>query len=200
MRKQRAGMMLIVLGVVLTASALLLFLYNRRENEQAGERAESILQELETQLPEVTPGLTEGEAIPEESADMKVVDIDGYGYIGYLEIPDLELRLPVMDQWDYKRLKIAPCRQFGAVATNDLVIAAHNYDRHFGRLKTLQGGEGVSFTDMEGLITSYVVEKVETLNPTAVDEVQNSGYDLVLYTCTLGGKTRVTVFCSRLVK
>lgn len=197
MRKRHAGMMLIVIGVVLTMSALLLFLYNRREDEQAGERADSILQQLEAELPEVTPEPLEGEAVPEESAEMKVVEIDGYGYIGYLEIPDLSLQLPVMAEWDYKRLKIAPCRQFGAVGTNDLVIAAHNYDRHFGRLKTLQGGESVTFTDMDGIVTSYVVEKVETLKPTAVDEVQNSDYDLVLYTCTLGGKTRVTVFCNR---
>ena len=84
------------------------------------------------------------------------------------------------------------------MGTNDLVIAAHNYDRHFGRLKTLQGGESVTFTDMDGIVTSYEVEKVETLKPTAVDEVQNSDYDLVLYTCTLGGKTRVTVFCNRI--
>lgn len=197
MRKRHAGMMLIVIGVLLTMSALLLFLYNRREDEQAGERADSIVQQLEAELPEVTPELLEGEAVPEESAEMKVVEIDGYGYIGYLEIPDLSLQLPVMAEWDYKRLKIAPCRQFGAVGTNDLVIAAHNYDRHFGRLKTLQGGESVTFTDMDGIVTSYVVEKVETLKPTAVDEVQNSDYDLVLYTCTLGGKTRVTVFCNR---
>ena len=197
MRKRHAGMMLIVIGAVLTMSALLLFLYNCREDEQAGERADSILQQMEAELPEVMPAPLQGEAVPEESAEMKVVEIDGYGYIGYLEIPDLALRLPVMAEWDYKRLKIAPCRQFGAVGTNDLVIAAHNYDRHFGRLKTLQGEESVTFTDMDGIVTSYVVEKVETLKPTAVDEVQNSDYDLVLYTCTLGGKTRVTVFCNR---
>ena len=158
----------------------------------------SILQQMEAELPEVTPEPLEGETVPEESAEMKVVEIDGYGYIGYLEVPDLSLQLPVMAEWDYKRLKIAPCRQFGAVGTNDLVIAAHNYDRHFGRLKTLQGGESVTFTDMDGIVTSYEVEKVETLKPTAVDEVHNSDYDLVLYTCTLGGKTRVTVLCNRI--
>ena len=146
----------------------------------------------------MTPEPLEGETVPEESAEMKVVEIDGYGYIGYLEVPDLSLQLPVMAECDYKRLKIAPCRQFCAVGTNDLVIAAHNYDRHFGRLKTLQGGESVTFTDMDGIVTSYEVEKVETLKPTAVDEVQNSDYDLVLYTCTLGGKTRVTVLCNRI--
>ena len=34
-------------------------------------------------------------------------------------------------------------------------------------------------------------------DPTDVDAVKNSGYDLVLYTCTYGGKTRIVVFCDR---
>ena len=46
-------------------------------------------------------------------------------------------------------------------------------------------------------MNTYAVSKNETLQPTEVDAVQNSGYDLVLYTCTLGGRTRVTVFCDR---
>lgn len=44
---------------------------------------------------------------------------------------------------------------------------------------------------------SNVVNKVEVLDPHSVEEVEHSGYALVLYTCTYGGKTRVTVFCDR---
>ena len=50
---------------------------------------------------------------------------------------------------------------------------------------------------MEGIVNTYSIRRIETLNPDAVDAVQNSGNDLVLYTCTKGGKTRVTVFCDR---
>ena len=89
------------------------------------------------------------------------------------------------------------CRQSGSSCTDDLVIVAHNYDNHFGRLKELSKGDTVIFTDMEGIVNTYCVEKIETLNPNEVDAVQNSGYDIVLYTCTKGGKTRVTVFCNR---
>ena len=53
------------------------------------------------------------------------------------------------------------------------------------------------FTDMDGIENFYAVTSVETLGPTEVDAVQNSGHDLVLYTCTPGGATRVTVFCDR---
>ena len=131
----------------------------------------------------------------EEELPVKVVD--GYGYIGYVEIPALERKLPVMSQWDYERLKIAPCRQSGSSYTDDLVIAAHNYKSQFGGLKNLDTGDTVIFTDMNGVVNTYRVEKRETIEPEDVDAVLNSEDDLVLYTCTLGGETRVVVFCKR---
>lgn len=115
----------------------------------------------------------------------------------HISIPKLELELPVMSEWDYVRLKIAPCRQFGSSRTDDLVIAAHNYESHFGYLYQLELGDQVIFTDMDGIENLYEVTGLDTLNPIEVDAVQNSGHDLVLYTCTYEGKTRVTVFCDR---
>ena len=106
---------------------------------------------------------------------MPVVMLDGYEYVGYVEIPVLGLKLPVMSEWDYSRLKLAPCRQFGSSRTDDLVIAAHNYESHFGHLKDLSAGDTVTFTDMEGIVNNYCVEKIETLNPNEVDAVQNNG-------------------------
>ena len=71
------------------------------------------------------------------------------------------------------------------------------YVTHFGKLRELSKGETVIFTDMEGIVSTYCVEKLETLSQDAVDTVLNGGYDLVLYTCTKGGRTRVIVFCDR---
>ncbi|NLX75694.1 MAG: sortase, partial [Synergistaceae bacterium] len=136
---------------------------------------------------------------PPETLDseMPVTVIDGYDYVGYLSVPKLELMLPVMAEWDYARLKIAPCRQFGSTRTDDLVIAAHNYKNHFGYLSKLEAGDTVIFTDMDGIENIYEVDYWDTLASIEVEAVQNSGYDLVLYTCTYGGKSRVAVFCNR---
>jgi len=133
----------------------------------------------------------------ELSPEMPVVQIGKYGYIGYLSIPSLNLELPVMSEWDYNRLKLAPCRQFGSSRTDDLVIAGHNYKKHFGPLFRLKTGAEVTFTDMEGVENHYTLQKLEILKPEAVDAVYDSGYALVLYTCTLGGENRVVAFCDR---
>ena len=124
-----------------------------------------------------------------------MVHIDGNDYIGYVAIPTLEIELPVMSDWSYEKLNVAPCRHAGATFSEDLVIAAHNYDKHFGGLKNLQIGDSVTFTDMDGDVFSYQVAVVETVAPTAVAQVLESEYALVIYTCTYGGKTRVAVFC-----
>ena len=121
----------------------------------------------------------------------------GYDFIGYLELPSLGLRLPVMSSWSYELLKISPCRQFGDAQTDDLVIAAHNYRTHFARLGEMKVGDSVRFTEMDGTVNRYTVSAVGTVSPEDVDAVQNSGYPLVLYTCTVSKEARVTVYCSR---
>jgi sortase A len=83
----------------------------------------------------------------------------------------------------------------GSVRGNDLVIMAHNYNSHFGRLSKLSEGDRVTFTDMDGILTTYEVIALDILNPYAVEEVTSGDFDLTLFTCTYGGKSRVTVFC-----
>ena len=210
---KKAGIVFVMMGAVLILSALLLFLYNGAENEDAGRQAQIALLEVQSAIVERNENLDKtkdaqketvsgGEVTPaEETAtrldELPVVTIQGYEYIGYLTIPALEIELPVMSDWDYAKLRIAPCRQFGSPLTDDLVIAAHNYKRHFGQLSSLQPGDEAVFTNMDGYEDYYELVKVETLQPTAVNEVQNSGYDLVLYTCTYGGATRVVAFFDR---
>lgn len=184
---KKSGVILISLGAVLILAALLLFLHNRSEDRRAGQEAESLLEDARSAMAADT------DPEPQEELAEEIT----YDYAGVITIPDLSLELPVIDQWSYARLKVAPCRQFGSSRTDDLVIAAHNYESHFGHLKDLSVGDTVTFTDMEGIVNTYSVTAIETVEPDRADEVLNSGCALVLYTCTKGGKTRVVVYCDR---
>jgi len=128
---------------------------------------------------------------------MTVVEIDGYGYIGCLYIPSLGLELPVMSELDTQRLYVAPCRYTGSTKTDDLVIAAHNYTRHFGKLSWLGLGDEVLFVDMDGVTIAYEVVDMQILGPYDVAQMTSGEYDLTLFTCTYGGASRVTVRCDR---
>lgn len=216
---KKAGVVLTIFGAVLIFSALLLWAFSRYQTEEAGRQSESLMAQLESwmqQMPTATENsensgvLFTGDAAeptaPEETEpethtlppDMPTVVINGYEYVGYLEFPTLKLKLPVLSQWDENLLKIAPCRHQGSTAADNLVIAAHNYTVHFGKLSLLSPGATVKFTDMDGVVHTYAVAKIATLDPREVNAVLNSEFDLVLYTCTLSGKSRITVFCNRI--
>ena len=185
---KKSGVILISLGAVLILAALLLFLYNRSEDRRAGQEAESLLEDVRSSM------AANADPEPQEEPAEEII----YDYAGVIVIPDLSLELPVIDQWSYARLKVAPCRQSGAAADGDLVIAAHNYKSHFGYLDRLQPGASVIFTDMEGTVYRYAVEEIRQLEPEDAEDVSSvfsSEYPLVLYTCTPGGKARVAVFC-----
>lgn len=203
MRKS-PGILCIVIGCVLLLAALGLYGYNRYEDAQAGAEAQVVVQDLEQKLEQTVSKAesTETSADSEEmlSPELPVVMLDGYDYIGVISIPAIDIKLPVMSNWSYPKLKISPCREFGSSRTDDLVIAAHNYESHFGKLGSVSVGDNVIFTDMDGVENHYIVQKTDILQPTDVDAVEHSGYDLVLYTCTYGGKTRITVFCDRITE
>ncbi len=180
-------------GLVLIFAALALLVYNNLESKKAQESSGELMESLRVVIAENETAVTPVDPFDEE---MKIKEIDGYGYIGYLSVPALNIDLPVMSEWDYGRLKISPCRYYGSTKTDNLVIAAHNYRYHFGYLGHLKEGDVVMFTDMDSEVHNYKVDSVELLMPTDVDKVKDSGSDLILYTCTYGGAKRITVRCS----
>ncbi len=211
------GALFIALGVVLIGAALLFALYNEYVDLSAGEASDKLLLELQAMIDarknetntvdsnniDDDTGDTIGEAPSDDTVSFfpdtaeAILNVGGYDCIGYLEIPTLSISLPILSNWDYARLDVAPCRQFGSAKNDDLVIAGHNYRRHFAYLSRLNIGDMVNFYDATRMVHCYTVSRVETLSADAVDAVQNSNYDLVLYTCTYTGKTRTAVFCDR---
>lgn len=197
--KHNRGTVWIYFGLLLLAAALFLSAGNLRTSHQAQETSRQVMDELT--LPTESVAETEAPAIPESLPDadreMPVQTIKGRDYIGVLSIPSLELELPVLSQWDYPGLKVAPCRYSGSLYRNDLILCAHNYSSHFGKLKNLQVGDTAIFTDMdENAVTFEMVER-ETLNPTDVEGMEKGDWDLTLFTCTVGGQSRVTVRFAR---
>ena len=204
--KTDPGRIWINTGLLLLAAALFLWAYNGQESRRAGDSAQQVITELTQSLTRQPP--TEAGADPEqtEAPAVKLPDylldaqrempektVNGRAYIGVLSIPSLNLELPVLSQWSYPNLKDAPCRYSGSLYQNDLIICAHNYASHFGRLKTLQPGDTLLFTDMDDQVVSFQMVEQETLDPYDQEAMTTGDWDLTLFTCTPGGQTRVTV-------
>lgn len=202
----KKGVLLIYLGLLLIVGALSLTVYNFYGDYRAKKDAKQAADQLKEFLPDEDQELVgeqEETEIPDyvlnPDMEMPVRTIDGQNYIGTLSIPSFNLELPIISEWNYQRLRIAPCRYEGSVYKDDMIIAGHNYRSHFGILKNLSAGDQVLFTDMSGNHFFYQVTAMEVLNPEAVEEMEAGDWDLTLFTCTYGGRTRVTLRCKRIV-
>lgn len=202
---KRKGSVLIFTGLLLIAAALFITAFNLREEAAARTASVRAADRLEALIPAHTPrpaavsGAVLPENVPETDMEMPVKTVDGVDYIGVIAVPSLSLELPVASEWSYERLKTSPCHYSGSVYSGDMVLCAHNYSSHFGQIKTLKPGDAVVFTDVDGNVYNYEVAELETLQPAAVDEMKSGEWDLTLFTCTIGGQTRVTVRCDRVL-
>lgn len=199
MTKSKTGRILMVLGFLLVVLAFALSSYNIWDEQRADSLTAGVAQVLKAEVPSLAVIDPRGELIPnyvlDEEREMPTIIIDGEEYIGYVDIPSLGLSLPVLSEWSYPGLKISPCRYVGSVYKDNMVIAAHNYKKHFGGIKNLNPKDIVTFTDIEGNIFTYEVLLIEELQPTQVKSMCEGDWDLTLFTCTLGGRSRVTVRC-----
>lgn len=217
----KKGSLLIAIGLLLLAAALLLTVYNLWDARRADIAAQAAVQELKTMIPAPTtptettvpteteeptaqtePGtqpapLSTPAALP-ESREMPTMELNGYRYIGFVDVASLALSLPVMEQWDYDRLQISPCRFSGNVYEDNMVLCSHNYAQHFQALKYAPIGTELTFTDAEGTVFRYAVSSFETLGPHDVELLVSGDWDLTLFTCNTSGQTRCVIRCDRI--
>ena len=217
MKRKIKGILFLLLGVALLLMAGGWYIYNLAEDNNAGKQATDILEQMEilqnntaintkpqTEKPESSNALedvSQTEDVSEGDAPMvyesPLIYINGEAFCGKVEIEKLGIKLPIYNEWDYTKLKTAPCRYMGNAYTNDMIIAAHNYKSHFGNLKDLEIGDEIKFTDPLGNEYVYAVCEIITLDGTAVSDMNSGDWDFTLFTCTKGGKQRVTVRCER---
>lgn len=209
--KRRKGTILILLGVLLILAAGGLTGYNLWTDRRGEESAGLALADIRARMPEprdareaeenaeaARTGVEEYDVPPwvlDPDRELPVTLANGRRYVGTLAIPSLGLELPVAAGWSYDDLKVSPCCYAGTPYQQNMVICGHNYRSHLGPLSRLPKGAEVCFTDGEGYAFRYAVASVEVLQPTAVEDMVDSEYPLSLFTCTLGGKTRLTVRC-----
>lgn len=199
------GTPFMILGLLFIAAAAFLLFHNRDIDSAAQDSAQSTAAELLMAIKEnsmdspakdaeepisATPTTAAPDVTP-----LKTVTVQNVDYIGLLDIPSLNLSLPIRAECSPADLEDAPCRYAGSTDTDDLVIAGHNYNAHFGQLHNVSIGEIIYLTIADGSIHSYTVKDIEILSPYDVEEMCAGDWPLTLFTCTYGGQNRVTIRC-----
>ncbi len=191
--KNKKGTVLMTVGALFLLSALALTAYNFYDEKRAEKNALNALGQIDTAAIEQSD--TEiPDYILNPQMDMPVVMIDGEEYIGILKIPKINLVLPVINECDAAKLKIAPCRYQGTVYLGNMIIAGHNYKTHMKHIDTLEVGDNIFFTDTDKNMFEYEIVGTEIIDGTDVEKMVNGdSWDLTLFTCTYDGRKRITV-------
>ncbi len=197
----RQAKLFLAAGAALLLAAISLAAWQLWQDRQIAGCTQALLQQTQQMKPEADAPAAAPPAVPEQAEPSPAaVDVQEQGAEsadGTLEIPALDLLLPVLGSCSEELLELSPCRYAGAAGTDDLVVAGHNYAAHFGALHRLQTGDAVCFTDQNGTQHRYCVTAIAVLPPDAVAEMTQSDAALTLFTCTAGGKKRLTVRCER---
>ena len=188
-KRQKRGRIFILLGLVCLLSGLFVHWLQQKEDITAGDRSAMLLEQLDDETAAIAPG-EKDIALPEKT-------YQGYTLIGDIEVVSAGIRLPVLNDWNEKMLKAAPCRYQGSITGGDMIIMAHNYQHHFRFLQTIEIGTEVTFTNTAGVEYRYRVAKVERLHRTEGEKLPSADYPLTLFTCTPGGIERVAVRCEK---
>ena len=199
---------MVIAGAACIVAAVVLFAYNHIDEFLAGRRSDKLIEHLRISEPDVLPPVAEEVYSLDETetaiftpgqATVTAVTYNGleFNVIGFLDIPKLNIMLPVIDRVSDELLKLSVCWYDGQKRPEPvrMILTAHNYRAHFGRINRLKMGDEVIFRADNGTVYSYRVTGIEEINGDDQEGLDRGDWDLTLLTCTRDRVRRILVRC-----
>lgn len=204
-----------IIFVIALVSVLAVGAYKRHKSDKDAENAISkfennIEQNTNTNTNTSGEGLIEQNIVKpdtsgnttSEEGTRQVTYYNNFVMIGYIEIPKISIRYPILE-----KETVASLEQSVAVRYPDnpklnepgnVVIAGHNYrnGQFFSNLKNVSTGDIIKITDTTGKTLSYTIyEKYETTAEDVAYITRNTGgnTEITLVTCTDDSNARIVV-------
>lgn len=125
-------------------------------------------------------------------------ELKGFEVIGKIEIPKLNVEKYILSETSTKSLKVSVAKVCGPEINEigNFCIAGHNYNKIFGKIKTLEKKDNIILTDVYGNSTIYEIYDIYRTSPkdvSCLNQDTSSEKELTLITCTAGAVKRVIV-------
>ena len=124
--------------------------------------------------------------------------LKGFEIIGKIKIPKLNIEKYILSNTSTKSLKVSVTKVCGPEINRigNFCIAGHNYNKIFGKIKTLKIHDQIILTDIYGDSTIYEIYDIYKTSPkdiSCLNQETNSEKEITLITCTAGATKRVIV-------
>ena len=129
--------------------------------------------------------------------------LEGYGVIGIIKIPKINIEYPILEKTDKTSLKLSITRFWGGKVNQigNLVLAGHNNfnDKMFGKIDKLKNGDIIELTDSQLVTVKYQVFSKYVVDPDDINCIlpeDENRREVTLITCINGNKERLIVKAS----
>jgi len=190
--RTQLGVIAVVLGLLLSFGGAAIYASYEKQAAAAEQNAVYFLMALEEEIRHNQLQTVVTEA---PSGQMPRTALQEQPFLGVLQAEEAGIRLPVLDNWSYERLELGPCRWSGSLEEGNLILLGHNYQGHLADLDQLEPGDPVSFTDVNGQTTTFLVEAAQVIAPHETEALSQPDCPLTIFTCTPGGQNRYVVWC-----
>lgn len=177
MKRNKLTYILIVLGVLLIAAAIITMAVTMISQNQAAKRASEIADDLYALMPDVKNSAPDGRG----NVTMSMIEIEGANYVGVIDVPLYNASLPIYGMWETSKVDRFPCRYMGSMYDGSLIIGGSDHEGQFDFLKLISEGETVYVTDTTGARYHYVVSYIEITKDVSTEHLTAEESDLVLF-------------------
>lgn len=155
--KKRKFPIVLVLGIVLVLIGCVLAVVLLIRARIGADNTRAVVEQMNMLLPQRSVGTPD--SYPH--SQMPILEIDGVDYVAMIEIPSMNVNLPVADKWDGAKLFESPARFYGSAYRAPLVIGGTDDAHQFAFCSSIDNGTSVVVTDMLGAQFSYTVTRVD---------------------------------------
>ena len=182
----------LVLGICLVVVSFALIVGIQIRTHLGANESQKVVTRMSELLPERTVGVPEISSNP----NMPVLEINDVDYVALIEIPSLNLTLPVADAWNSQKLYNSPARFYGSCYDHSLVIGGADNSYQFSFCDKIDNGTVIIVTDMTGTQFSYTVSRVDRSKSAESNWLISRDYDLTLFCRDTLSMEYVAVRCS----
>lgn len=190
--KKRRFPIVLILGISLVVISFSLIVGLQIRTQIGSAQSQKVVTRMNELLPERVAGVPGIYPNP----NMPVLEINDVDYAALIEIPALNLTLPVADAWNSKKLYRSPARFYGSCYDHSLVIGGADNAYQFSFCDKIENGTVITVTDMTGTQFSYTVSRVDRSKNAESSWLVSADYDLTLFCRDTYSMEYVAVRCS----
>ncbi len=189
---------LIIIAVVIVA----LIVDKNIKSQKIETQAQQVLQRISNSVENIKDNENN---VEEATVAVQEINeqLEGYGVIGIIKIPKINIEYPILEKTDKTSLKLSITRFWGGKVNQigNLVLAGHNNfnDKMFGKIDKLENGDIIELTDSQLVTVKYQVFSKYVVDPDDINCIlpeDENRREVTLITCINGNKERLIVKAS----